>query len=1436
MLSPTQLQLSQSRGESSGGSAQRGRGSHHKQRYFNYRLFLLLSLISIVLLGGIYGLHTFQVQRTSKSFLDQARRAREEGDLSRAAAYLAKYLRYHPDDVEVGEERAILLKENAKTGKDYYRTMMAMENVIRKDSTRHQLRKEVVDVALKLGRWSDALVHLDLLRRETPKDGVLWYQSGLCQEAEGEYTEAMNDYRTSIKKSPEHLEAYVRLAFLLRTQFEQKEEAREVIDQMVTANAQMMDAYLSRAKYLITLEENDAAAADLAIALDKAPNDQDVVVLCARLISLGTDETHLQREQIKDRLEKLIEKNPEEEALYLARAGMAEKLGEKDGQINWLLRGLKAKPESLELATRLTANWLTEQRFDEAKEQIEQLRQRDESRRIAEYLHACLQMAQRRWKPALDEFRALVPKVAADSLFFADIQYRLGQIYVQLQDPALAIAAYRRVLEVDPNRDDVRMILATLLPDVGKLDDALALFRAQEESVESILGEAQLLVTKNLRETVSKRNWGETETLLKNGTMRFPTSPELPIMLARIYELGDRSEMAEKVLEEARGRLPEKTELWIAAIDLAIRNQQFDKARKLLAVAEKQFGESTQLQLTGILLSGAEHPEQMPAELKKFEETISSLPDSERIVYQRQLLRLHQRLGHSVEVARLLKIVGPESGNSVSGLMQMFDAAMLTGDEAEIKSAIARLKEFEGQDGYHWKYCQAFWDINQGAAGERERLVQAKQLLTEITRHHPSWSRSWEALARIAEIEGETSTAIAHYQEAFRRGWRSVLSSLRLAQLLLSTQQSEQADDVLRQLGQDVSEGLSGDYYMLASRAAAGVNDQERSLRLAQRAVELDADDFRKFLWLGTLQSATRDFAAAEVALKRAWELNPKQIAALQMLTQIMVQNGHRDEAKVIVEQAAQKRLDDVGFLLGLARSYEIVGDTDRAEAQYQNSLSLNPNSPATLMAVGEFYQRIGKTDQLESILQRMASDSVKTSAADRAWINRQKALVVARQGYRGLEEALKLLDQNLSSGKATLGDALLKAQLLAQSRSPQHHHEAVRLYQRVEKDRPLELADSLRLLQLLDQTEQQAEADRRWKKLAQDNPQNVQVVTGYVGRLLRKDSVGGEAESWQRKLEKLAPDQFQTQVLHAQLLVKQKKSAAAIESLEKYIQQAGDATEKTRRTNAAATFAMQTAEQTDGKQTKAEQEQWRQAAGRWFAGADAKENTTNVSYASYLIEQGKYDQALDIFAASLEDPTKQRYIVAAAINMLRQKSLSAEQAKRVDALVTKVADEPQASPWYRWQKASLREVQQRFDEAIPIYQEILAKDPNNLVGLNNLAWLLAYREQDRTQAEKLIRQAIGFHGPVSALRDTLGTVLILRGKASDAVPVLQELVDQDESAMHRYHLALACWKANDRNAARFHWQRAQELGFNEADLHPLERPLYQEFTAQLRP
>lgn len=93
----------------------------------------------------------------------------------------------------------------------------------------------------------------------------------------------------------------------------------------------------------------------------------------------------------------------------------------------------------------------------------------------------------------------------------------------------------------------------------------------------------------------------------------------------------------------------------------------------------------------------------------------------------------------------------------------------------------------------------------------------------------------------------------------------------------------------------------------------------------------------------------------------------------------------------------------------------------------------------------------------------------------------------------------------------------------------------------------------------------------------------------------------------------------------------------------------------------------------------------------------------------------------------------------------------------------------------------------ERTTEARAAYLAALGRNPKLGIAYNNLAWLASIEKKDLDKAESWARKAVDLAPQVAAFQDTLGWVLHLRGKTTDAHRVLTKAAAMEPRSTDTY-------------------------------------------------
>lgn len=431
----------------------------------NVRLLAILVGTALVLTVTVLVVRHFQVRRHAKTDLENARSINKLEKLEERAEALKPYMRYlgwFPKETEARAELGLLLADMSKEDPScLFKAFGQLQQVLLEDTMRDDVRRTVIDLAMRMARFSDARAHIEALQNRSPNDGELFELLARCQIAEKEYSAARRSYETAISYAPELLEAYVGLATLLRThaeelkysatvddangstkgapseqeatngpekkpaqsaagdamaiaddaetdQSEAKNPAKDSVDErdnadywidkMVERNPKVFKAYLLRAEYYRRMRRLDEAHGDAAMALQLAPDDQESLLLMAQI---AIDQNH--PDEARQHVERVVELYPDSAEAYQKLSNIERQAGDPALAAEWLDKGLTATKGHPVLLWEKANLLIGEGKLDQVQPIINQIANSQSIYRepaLMNYLSGRLAFAQKEWAKA----------------------------------------------------------------------------------------------------------------------------------------------------------------------------------------------------------------------------------------------------------------------------------------------------------------------------------------------------------------------------------------------------------------------------------------------------------------------------------------------------------------------------------------------------------------------------------------------------------------------------------------------------------------------------------------------------------------------------------------------------------------------------------------------------------------------------------------------------------------------------------------------------------------------------------------------------------------------------------------------------------------------------------------------------------------------------
>jgi tetratricopeptide (TPR) repeat protein len=117
----------------------------------------------------------------------------------------------------------------------------------------------------------------------------------------------------------------------------------------------------------------------------------------------------------------------------------------------------------------------------------------------------------------------------------------------------------------------------------------------------------------------------------------------------------------------------------------------------------------------------------------------------------------------------------------------------------------------------------------------------------------------------------------------------------------------------------------------------------------------------------------------------------------------------------------------------------------------------------------------------------------------------------------------------------------------------------------------------------------------------------------------------------------------------------------------------------------------------------------------------------------------------------------------------------------------------------------------------VEIYRRVISLDPNNLLAINNLAWILSESQGQYQQALEMAQKGLQLKKQYIDLIDTLGVIYYRMGKFDQAVENLTKAVElypasSSQAVAATFHLARALAGAGQKDKASQLLNKALEM------------------------
>lgn len=1413
----------------------------------NFRFLIIVCVIVAVVSTGSHVLHRYQVHSMADVYLRLAEKAKKEGDDERATSYYRNYLRLNPDDRAILEEYSLLYYRTAKNPREKTRAVFILENLLRKNESRDDFRRILVDAYLNFGRqqaprYRGALRHIDYFLSENPDDLEMIEHRAECRWKLGDVVEAVTDYRTLIRKTPLRFDLFEQLAHIYRFDLDQIKKADRIMDDLVTSNPKSWKAYFVRAKYFRSRMLLRKSALDIRRAL-QLNKSEPAVLLFAVEMSISTrgltDFSHVvELSELKKLLSQIVPNRDNEVEITLAIANL-DLIDERPAEAMKRVTQIVDKyPKNFSLKRLLCELQIRFGKLDEAEKLIAEMKAESGNLAFHRYYEAWLLFERKQYLESINLLKMLLsdaqqnPSLASKvSILLADCYERIGWNLHQNNElnSALQIG--------DLGYFDLFRI-ALGFESLGKYDQALSLYRKFQRNATIVEKMAQAEIGKNLVRPTALQNWDSADSLV-SALAQFPEKKGIAIRY-RSEILAARKKTADGLIyvENELKKQPDNSNLTLTLVGLLVREKRFSEARVHLDRLKKSLGPTAEL-LASEIFYWTEHPsEDSLKSLHSLANEIEVLRTAHRL-NENDTYRLEVSIAHAFDrknelrsALEVWKKLSQRYPQDVSLTLSWLETARRLEDIDAVKTIVLSLeKSYHAMNPYLGlaKAVEAILEAK--TSGKTQSLdVAIARLSSPELQTFRNTRQFLLAFARLYEAQNRIDDAIRYYETTIDSGDSRPEVFRHLIELLYRRGMYHLAENYLKRLKEESPEVIVGNFGRLATDISLRLHKNQSALEIAKRVVSSSPDDFRHRLWLaqilaivGKNQDAEREF---QETISMASSKPEPWVGYIFYLTR----TSRKKEAVAAINVAASK-IDSPYRDLALAQCYEQIGNFARAEAFYNKSSEKHLGDPNVKTVLADFYFRRGSFSKAEVLCDALIATQSKYAKIAR----RQKALILmTRDGFREFEQVLELVEKNIQDDPDSVIDELLKANILSKHPALTRRNEAIRILESVERRRTLNSNNRFLLARLYLSVGKWAKSRDLMQIVLATDRRNSNYLSTYIEQMILHRERNHIFESALKRLKSVQPESPNTAYLEMISLSTDNRLEDALKILEEgWLNNKGTAKEIMDSLRQKAGICSDLTQNLNAIGYAVQAQRFAVLADGFYKKLMEQDRSNVFDYARFLKSQFDITTALQLCEENYEFCSPEE-LAATVIELLKANPNEPENLQLAEKLLDRLEKQNPNSSLVKFQMANLEHIRGNYTEAIKGYRQTLEKIPRSVVALNELTLLLTFEGKNNKEARRRIEDAIRIAGPRANLLDTRAMFFYAQKNYTSAEKDLVQAIDQSPSAVKYYHLAQVKDALNRRTDARIALRKGISLGLQASFLHPLERKNFPEIVRTL--
>ena len=1401
-------------------------------RYFNWKLATVLMVAAAIFIVAVYTLHRWQRVNRAVQSRPSGEAAYARQDWDEAAMQLGNFLTVHRDDVEVLVKYAdAQLKRRPRTSDNVSLAVAAYRDVLRLDGRQREATRRLVEVYLwpSTGAPAEArLIAENYLKSNDDVEIRRMLADALWQQRKPK--EAANELNKILEKHPEDVLSYERLGMLAEQSPDAvSKPAAAWYDEAVARYPQSALAYIGRAGFHTRQKDPVKALADLEQAQKCDLSEKETRL---RLVA-GLKNANLM-DKAREQLQSLQAQDPTEPLLWRHWADLAVRSKSTEEMYRvatTALKTLAAQPwDFMPVAAELL---IRSGHVEEANECISRMRQKDVDPPAAAFLEGLLADKQGRLRDAVTSWRkavtlgyqqSMVRGLLADALSrLGDTQSAISQLRLLVADVPGNFEAAQKILI------EGHLALARLLAQTGNWpevqDQAVRILQLSPGHPDAVLlglqARAQTLATTTGPAEEREKAWQAVETGLTELDKRFAGNATIKILQTRIAMARGKFPEAAALLKDLEAKDPTDIKVVLLRAELCMAQGQKEDAKTRFQDAVAKFPQA--LEPVRALAGFLDQQNQRQKCETVLQEGMARVKEPGlRRDLGLTLAEFYRQWKEDGKLTKWLTDLAAAFPSDIPPRRMLLVCEEVVKDAPRAQKIVDEIHALEGEEGWQWRYEQArLWS----RAREEEfktRYPQAVKLLQENVQANSKDHASRLLLAETYEKANELPLAVSTYKEAQRLLPNNLPVLVRTATLLTRVRDFDEA----RRLLDDADQRNMHDPALERLRLL----DDLRIGRLGtagqalEKMIQQDPNDPSIRLSLATIRMREKKYEEAQKILDDLKARTPDLMTVTGAQISLYIEQGKAAEAIRLCDQTVEKLRNASAYILR-ARTYIALKQNEKALEDFGRVIALDPKQAQSWATRADFCRMIGRVpDGISDVRQALAL------APDNAAIQRLAAtlyvasgdMVLVRDAEAIVDKALAAFDKApvVSPGDPKAAEylqlRLLKAQALMLKGTGPGVESARRILREVTSGEP-KLAEAWELMARLElsQDEPAKALDAALRGLAHNEGNGPLLLRKAQAEKARSPAM---AALTLKGLLDQNPQNVEVLIELADAYARGGRTQQAVDLLrEKLPEFNGRERRRCEIAHAEAVYANGQKEEAKTLFDKLMQ-------------AEPNDPNPTMTLAQQLRRERRWTEMNQLVQRWLTAHPQDAAVATAIAGALA--ATGDKQALQVGEGILRLTRErhPQSMPALML-LGMMMQNEGRNEESIRLNREILQLDPNSVIAMNNLAWMLCEGENPPDlyrEALALIEKGLKIIPDYVDLLDTRGYVFYRLNDFDKAMVDFARCIElyppnSPSAATPRYHLAMtyAAMKrkaealeqlriALDSNGASLRWAKEQ--------------------------